>query len=299
MVDGNLGFEKWDWPDYARSCYCNPFVLAAVVVFATRGPRHWESSVFTDPWGCSAVAIEEFLELTHGFLFRNRSVPGFWRRVDRMFQRLLRAGHWSACPSVSSPFLWMPSNCRNIPDSSRCPAVAQASRQQKSQLALRAGSIYRPTETFDPGHPSIGHDLPHPTCSLYANAHSAPTCHWALFVIVSCPWGHTPRLKGVTRWRKIEWRALFRQLHRRSLVDTVGKPPLDTRVLALDVAEFAHSKAECAKNAGIEWIGPGTLWQETDAPDFALLLRDGTERRCERTRAKRDDQFAAFVHLRP
>jgi hypothetical protein len=45
----------------------------------------------------------------------------------------------------------------------------------KSQLALRSFSIYRSTKTFDLRHPSTGHDLPHPTCCLYANSHSAPT----------------------------------------------------------------------------------------------------------------------------
>ena len=31
--------------------------------------------------------------------------------------------------------------------------------------------------------------------------------------------------------------------------------------------------------------------------DFAMLLSEGRERRCERARAKRNDQFAAIVHL--
>jgi len=30
---------------------------------------------------------------------------------------------------------------------------------------------------------------------------------------------------------------------------------------------------------------------------FSLLLSEGWERNCERTRAKRNDQFAAIIHL--
>jgi hypothetical protein len=36
--------------------------------------------------------------------------------------------------------------------------------------------------------------------------------------------------------------------------------------------------------------------QKPDPADFALLLGERIERRCERTCAERDDQFAATIH---
>src|SRR5512141_3425974 len=85
----------------------------------------------------------------------------------------------------------------------------------------------------------------------------------------------------------------------KSLVLTVGESPFDDQILSLDIAEFIHSPRERAVVVRIErsWA---TAWrQETDPPDFALRLREKSERRCERLCAKRDEQFAAIIHTLP
>src|SRR6185437_9523404 len=42
-----------------------------------------------------------------------------------------------------------------------------------------------------------------------------------------------------------------------------------------------------------------TKVEKADAPDLALLLREGSERRCKSTCPKRHDQFPAIIHSLP
>src|ERR1035437_1158913 len=78
----------------------------------------------------------------------------------------------------------------------------------------------------------------------------------------------------------------------KALVFPFGKAPFDDQVLSIDVAEFAQARPQCLRCVTGSSGGP----QETHAPDFALLLSERAERRCECACAKRDDQFAAIVH---
>jgi hypothetical protein len=78
---------------------------------------------------------------------------------------------------------------------------------------------------------------------------------------------------------------------------SVSPAELDYKVLAFLVAKLAQPRAQCLYPRHVTGRILGT--QQSHAPDFALLLSERAEWGRKRTRAKRDDKFAAIVHCLP
>lgn len=78
----------------------------------------------------------------------------------------------------------------------------------------------------------------------------------------------------------------FRRETWKALGLAIAKAPLDHQVLALDIAQIAHSPHECTQIMGIERGRARKRCQKADAPDFALLLRERAQWRRERTSGK-------------
>lgn len=70
-------------------------------------------------------------------------------------------------------------------------------------------------------------------------------------------------------------------------------------VLALDITAFAQPLNQRGVPAGLYHRLARKEVDVTDAPDFALLLGESAESRCERARPKRDNKSAAIVHCLP
>ena len=88
----------------------------------------------------------------------------------------------------------------------------------------------------------------------------------------------------------------LRQQRGKRLAIAIGKTPFDRKVLALDIAEFAHAARETAKHMGIDGCRAALESQEANAPTLARLLRLRAPWRIERSSAECDHQFAAIVH---
>ena len=77
----------------------------------------------------------------------------------------------------------------------------------------------------------------------------------------------------------------------------VVKAPLDHQILALNVAELAHSPREGTDEVGVDRVRATTLCQEADAPDLVLLLSVGDQR--GRTERKECENRVTPVHSNP
>src|SRR6476469_183444 len=80
---------------------------------------------------------------------------------------------------------------------------------------------------------------------------------------------------------------------------SVRETRLNDEILSLDVSELAHSLQKCFVASRVQRRLERTKVEKADAPDLALLLREGSERRCKSTCRKCHDQFPAIIHSLP
>jgi len=71
---------------------------------------------------------------------------------------------------------------------------------------------------------------------------------------------------------------------------------LHKEVFAFNIAELAHALDKGGITTSVNRGLSRTAVEEPNAPDFALLLSDGAERRRECACAKREDKSAPLVH---
>jgi hypothetical protein len=90
----------------------------------------------------------------------------------------------------------------------------------------------------------------------------------------------------------------FRRQFRKPVLLSFRPAEFDDKVFALDVTEFAQTNAQCFQSAR-DTRGRTRTEEPDPVHPRSRLLGKSAERRCERTRAKRDNEFAAFIHYPP